>query len=71
MTAQTGLHHYLPKEHLPVLVILLPSRSNIQKNSLLFNEIMYEPETGKTEFIEFYNASNDSIQVGGNGIESW
>ncbi|KAF0151196.1 MAG: hypothetical protein FD143_2135 [Ignavibacteria bacterium] len=33
--------------------------------SLLFNEIMYEPETGGAEFVELFNASNDSIQVGG------
>lgn len=33
--------------------------------SLVFNEILYEPETGGAEFVELYNTSNDSIQVGG------
>ncbi|MBI3125819.1 MAG: lamin tail domain-containing protein [Ignavibacteriales bacterium] len=33
--------------------------------SLVFNEILYEPETGGAEFVELYNTSNDSIQIGG------
>lgn len=38
---------------------------NYKTGSLVFNEIMYEPETGGAEFVELFNASNDSIQVGG------
>lgn len=36
-----------------------------KSGSLVFNEILYEPETGGAEFVELYNTSNDSIQVGG------
>lgn len=35
------------------------------RNALVVNEIMYEPENGKAEFIELYNSTNDTIQVGG------
>lgn len=38
---------------------------NYKVGSLVFNEIMYEPETGNAEFVELYNTSSDSIQVGG------
>lgn len=38
---------------------------NYKIGSLVFNEIMYEPETGGAEFVELFNTSNDSIQVGG------
>lgn len=38
---------------------------NYKTGSLVFNEIMYEPETGGAEFVELFNTSNDSIQVGG------
>jgi hypothetical protein len=33
--------------------------------SIIINEIMYEPKISNTEFIEFYNNSSDSIQIGG------
>jgi hypothetical protein len=36
-----------------------------KSGSLVFNEILYEPETGGAEFVELYNTSNDSIQIGG------
>lgn len=36
-----------------------------KKGDLVINEIMYEPATGNSEFIELYNASNDSLQIGG------
>jgi hypothetical protein len=35
------------------------------KNSLVINEIMYEPDIDNSEFIEFYNVSDDSINIGG------
>jgi hypothetical protein len=34
-------------------------------NSIIINEILYEPATYNSEFVEFYNASGDSIQIGG------
>ncbi len=34
-------------------------------NSLIINEIMYEPLAGSAEFLEFYNTTNDTIQAGG------
>ena len=33
--------------------------------SLIINEIMYDPAVTNSEYLEFYNASNDSIQLGG------
>ncbi len=37
----------------------------LEKNSIVINEIMYEPEKNNTEFIEFFNTKNDSLQIGG------
>ncbi|MCX6174927.1 MAG: lamin tail domain-containing protein [Ignavibacteriales bacterium] len=33
--------------------------------SLVINEIMFDPATGNAEYLEFYNTTNDSIQLGG------
>lgn len=33
--------------------------------SLVINEIMFDPATGNSEYLEFFNTSVDSIQVGG------
>lgn len=33
--------------------------------SLVINEIMFDPATGNSEYLEFFNSSEDSIQVGG------
>lgn len=41
------------------------SLKKYERGSLIINEIMYEPSTGNPEFVEFYNNSNDTIQVGG------
>lgn len=41
------------------------SSKKYSAGSLIINEIMYEPETGKPEFVEFYNNSKDTIQIGG------
>lgn len=35
------------------------------RNSLVINEIMYEPDIDNSEFLEFYNTTNDSINIGG------
>jgi hypothetical protein len=35
------------------------------RNSVVINEIMYEPDIDNSEFIEFYNVSDDSINIGG------
>jgi len=43
-------------------VILMPRYSS---GSLVINEIMYDPDTGSSEFLEFFNASRDSIQLAG------
>ncbi|MCL6100648.1 MAG: lamin tail domain-containing protein [Bacteroidetes bacterium] len=37
--------------------------------SLIINEIMYDPATTNSEYLEFYNTSNDSIQLGGMQIK--
>ncbi len=39
------------------------------KNNLVINEIMFDPEVNNSEFIEFLNTSNFSINVGGWKIE--
>ncbi len=36
-----------------------------QRNSVVINEIMFDPDIDNSEYIEFYNASNDSINIGG------
>ncbi len=41
------------------------SLKKYEKGSLIINEILYEPSTGNPEFVEFYNNSNDTIQIGG------
>ncbi len=37
--------------------------------SLVINEIMYDPAVTNSEYIEFYNTSNDSLQIGGMQIK--
>ncbi|MCU0344131.1 MAG: lamin tail domain-containing protein [Ignavibacterium sp.] len=36
-----------------------------QRNSMIINEIMYDPLTSLGEYVEFYNLSEDSVNVGG------
>jgi len=36
-----------------------------KKNDLVVNEIMFDPDIDNSEFIEFLNLSNDSINIGG------
>jgi hypothetical protein len=36
-----------------------------ERNSLVINELMYEPGSSNSEFIEFYNLNSDSVDVGG------
>ncbi|HSW56276.1 MAG TPA: lamin tail domain-containing protein [Ignavibacteriaceae bacterium] len=36
-----------------------------ERNDLVINEIMFDPETDNSEFIEFLNLSNDSVNIGG------
>lgn len=43
---------------------LLPNQ-NVARNSIVINEIMFDPDVDNSEFIEFQNISNDSINVGG------
>jgi hypothetical protein len=35
------------------------------KGAVIINEIFFDPESNNSEFLEFYNTSSDSIQVGG------
>ncbi len=42
---------------------------NYNRNTLIINEIMYDPESDNSEYIEFYNLSFDSVNVGGWKIE--
>lgn len=36
-----------------------------KNNALVINEVMYDPADGNSDFLEFYNTTNDSIQLGG------
>lgn len=36
-----------------------------EQNSIIINEIMFDPELGKTEFIELFNTTKDEINIGG------
>jgi len=36
-----------------------------EQNSIIINEIMFDPELGKTEFIELFNITKDEINIGG------
>lgn len=40
-----------------------------EKNDLIINEIMYDPDIDNSEFIEFLNVSSDSVNIGGWKIE--
>ncbi len=40
-----------------------------KRNDLVINEIMYDPDADNCEFVEFYNLSNDSVNIGGWQIE--
>ena len=35
------------------------------RNTFAINEIMYDPATGNSEYVEFYNLSSDSVNIGG------
>lgn len=35
------------------------------RNTVVINEIMYNPESGNGEYVEFYNLTSDSINLGG------
>jgi hypothetical protein len=35
------------------------------RNVLIINEIMYDPETNNSEYVEFYNLSSEPVNVGG------
>jgi hypothetical protein len=47
---------------------LLPNQ-NVNRDAIVVNEIMFDPETDNSEFIEFQNISSDSINIGGWRIE--
>ncbi|MBK7500060.1 MAG: lamin tail domain-containing protein [Ignavibacteriales bacterium] len=36
-----------------------------ERNDLVINEIMYDPETNNSEYVEFYNLSSDPVNIGG------
>lgn len=36
-----------------------------QRNSVVINEIMFDPDIDNSEYIEIYNLSNDSVNIGG------
>jgi hypothetical protein len=40
-----------------------------ERNQIVINEIMYDPDIDNSEFVEFLNTSNDSVNLGGWRIE--
>lgn len=36
-----------------------------QRNTIVINEIMFDPDVDNSEYIEFYNSTDDSINIGG------
>ncbi|UCH66191.1 MAG: lamin tail domain-containing protein, partial [Ignavibacterium sp.] len=40
-----------------------------ERNDLVINEIMFEPDTDNSEYIEFYNPSSSQVNIGGWRIE--
>ena len=47
---------------------LLPNQ-NVNRNAIVVNEILFDPDIDNSEFIEFQNISSDSINIGGWRIE--
>ena len=43
--------------------------ASYERNTFVINEIMFEPDEDNSEFIEFLNLSNDSVNIGGLSIE--
>lgn len=39
------------------------------RNSIIINEIMYDPDSDFSEYLEFYNTTNDTINIGGWKVE--
>jgi len=54
-----------PKKSTPGLINSIFNVPLYERNAIVINEIMYDPEPGKSEYIEFYNPSPDSINIGG------
>jgi hypothetical protein len=53
----------------PGLVNSIFNIPSYEKNELVINEIMFDPDIDNSEFIEFLNLSSDSINVGGWQVE--
>ncbi len=53
----------------PGCVNSMTNTRDYQKNELIINEIMADPDIDNSEFIEFVNTSGDSINIGGWRIE--
>ena len=53
----------------PGLINSLIDIPRLSEKDIVINEIMYEPASGNSEFLELYNTSNDSIQLGGMSLK--
>jgi hypothetical protein len=51
----------IPDDNSLIRIISLPHK----KNSIIINEIMYEPLNGESEWIELYNPAEKSVDIGG------
>jgi hypothetical protein len=54
---------YDPDIRLSDNTIFFEIKNRFQKNTIVINEIMYQPKTGDTEYIELFNPGNDSIDI--------
>lgn len=57
------------KRATPGKVNSLSSITTPASAKLIINEVMYDPDIDNCEYIEFYNASNDSFNIGGWKLE--
>ncbi len=65
MKVPTGQLHLIRQEDTPGRPNSILNVPNYSRNDLVINEIMYDPGSDNSEFIEFLNLSGDSVNVGG------
>lgn len=54
-----------PKGSTPGEINSIFNMPSYQRNSVVINEIMFDPDIDNSEYVEFYNVNSDSINIGG------
>jgi hypothetical protein len=54
-----------PKGSTPGAPNSIENVQSYERNDLVINEIMFEPDTDNSEYIEFYNPGNNTLNIGG------